>query len=256
VRHKNIFILLIIFLLLFSAYNCKKENAVKKSVLLVGTSANYPPFEYIDENNDYIGFDVDLIKLVALKAGFDEITFVNMGYEDILPSLNEKKIDLAAACISITPERSKLADSVEYFTTSHCIMVKKDKDYEPKSINELSGKRIGVEKGTIGEEELDFAVLDKTLIDAAISRYTSMDTAMMDFDNDLLDALIVEGEYGKYFASKGNYRISMEFHTESIGFFVRKGNKVLLEKIQNALETVKNTSDWNNLIEKYLVKKS
>jgi len=252
-RGKKFLLILIIFLLLFSGYSCKKESVVKKTVLIAGTSANYPPFEYMDDNNDYVGFDIDLLKLIAVRAGYDEITFVDMNYEDILTSLNENKIDVAGACISITPDRLKLADAVEYFTTSHCIMVTKDKDFEPKSLFELSGKRVGVEKGTIGEEELDFAVLDKTVIDIAISRYTSMDTAMMDLDNDLLDVLIVEGEFGKYYASKGNYKISVEFQTESIGFFVKKGNKVLLDKIQKALDIVKKSSDWNNLIEKYLV---
>jgi polar amino acid transport system substrate-binding protein len=114
----------------------------------VGTSADFPPFEYI-ENGQFVGFDMDLMREIAKIAGF-ELKFVDMSFDSLIPALRAGQIDVAAAAMTITEERKKVVDfSMPYWTADQSIIVKADSDL---TITVLFGKyRIGVQTGTTGD---------------------------------------------------------------------------------------------------------
>jgi len=247
------FRVVVLFVLIFSMLTvsfvgCKKQP----KVLRVGTSADYPPFEYVDsKTQEFVGFDLDLMRLLAPKMGYDEVQIVNMDFDTIIPSLGTDKIDVAAACITITPDRLNEADAVPYFISGQSIIVKKDSTFNPQSLAELSGKTVGVQKGTTGEETLDTAITDGKVKNAKVMRYTSVILGMMDLQTGAVDAMIIDTPVATLYSTKYDYKTAVEVVSETDGLFVKKGNTTLLDSLTKALGQVKGSADWNSLMEKY-----
>ena len=85
-------------------------NAQARDVLRVGTEPTFAPFEFLDtKTKEFAGFDIDLIRAVADKAGYD-VQILNMGFDALLPALMTDTIDVVASGMSITPERAERVD--------------------------------------------------------------------------------------------------------------------------------------------------
>ncbi len=243
---------LVLIILIVGAFGCKQTATKTQKVLRVGTSADYPPFEYVNtETNDFVGFDLDLMRLLASKMGYGKTEIVNMDFDTIIPSLGTDKIDVASACITITDDRLKVADAVPYLQTGQSIIVMKESNFEPKSLKDLSGKKVGVQKGTTGEETLDKGIEAKEALNVDVRRYTSVILGMMDLQNGAIDAMIIDTPVANLYSTDYKYKTTVELVSETAGLFVKKGNTKLLDSLKKALEEVKGTKDWNDLMMKY-----
>ena len=105
----------------------KEYALVKDGTLTVGTSAEYAPFEYKDDNGDYQGFDLELIKAIGDKLGLD-VEYVNNDFDTLVPGVaSGAKYDVAIAAITDTPEREKeVAFSDSYYMDDQTIVTKVD----------------------------------------------------------------------------------------------------------------------------------
>lgn len=127
-----------------------------KGVLTVAMDASYPPFQFFDtDNKTIVGFDVDLSDAIAAKLGL-EAKQVNAGFDTILPGLAAKKYDVGQSAFSVTPERAKTVDFVNYLSNGSGIAVKSDNplglEMDPMK---LCGRPIAAQKGsTQGIEQL------------------------------------------------------------------------------------------------------
>jgi len=241
-----LFLVVLLLVPLFSG--CAK----KESVLRVGTSADYPPFEYVDEKTkEFVGFDLDLMRLLGKKMGYDKVEIVNMDFDTIIPSFQADKIDVGAACITITDERLQQADAVPYLSTGQVMIVKKDSTFEPKTFEDLSGHKIGVQKGATGEEAIDKAVSDGKIKNANVMRYTSAVLAITDLQNGNVDVVVTDAPVATYYTQKQAFKVTGELTKEEAGLFIKKGNTELKSKLEKALSEVKGTQDWTDLINKY-----
>ncbi|MCB9435763.1 MAG: basic amino acid ABC transporter substrate-binding protein [Anaerolineales bacterium] len=136
-----------------------RASQVEGEVIRVGTDAAYPPFEEIDEDGEYVGFDIDLMEAIAEDAGF-EIEWVNAPFDTIFTALSEGEFDAVISASTITEEREEIIDfSDPYFVSSQSISVGLDMEEMVAGPEDLEGLRIGVQLGTTGEiyanEELE-----------------------------------------------------------------------------------------------------
>lgn len=93
------------------------DEPMQKVTIKVGTSADFKPFEYYDENGELVGFDIDLMNAVGEKIGYD-IAFVPMSFDKLIPAVVGGEIDCAISCITVTEERERVIDySREYLKT-------------------------------------------------------------------------------------------------------------------------------------------
>ena len=131
-----------------------------KPVLKVGTSADFPPFEYQDEKTGaYLGFDIDLIRAVGAAAGM-EVQIVNTAWDGLIPGLLTGNYDCIMSAMTITDERLKaVAFSDPYFSAGQ-VIVTRAKDSAVQTVEDLEGKKISVQIGTTG----DLAASDLSLI--------------------------------------------------------------------------------------------
>lgn len=116
----------------------------------MGTSADYPPFESKD-GDKIVGFDVDLAEALAEKTGH-EIEVKDMDFNGLVTALKTNKVDIVLSGMTPTPKRKKQVDFSNVYYTAHNMIVTK-KSSGIKSLDDLKGKTVGVQLGSIQEEK-------------------------------------------------------------------------------------------------------
>src|SRR5690606_1607114 len=120
-------------------------------VVTVGMNAEYPPFEFVDEEGNIVGFDVDLMNAIAAEAGFD-IELVNTRWDGIFVALQSGEFDAVASAATITEEREEIVDfSNPYFNAGQMIAVREVDAADISTPDDLAGLRVGVQSGTTGD---------------------------------------------------------------------------------------------------------
>lgn len=138
-----------------AAAPANKLEAIKAAnKLVVGTSADYPPYEFhtiIDGVDTIVGFDMEVAKAVADKLGV-ELEIKDMSFDAVLAGVGTGMIDIGVAGINITPEREAAMDfSDVYYKASHTVLVKAENLDKIKTEDDLKGKVIGAQTGTVQE---------------------------------------------------------------------------------------------------------
>lgn len=132
----------------------KLDEVKAKGVLVLGTSADYPPYEFhmeIDGKDTIVGFDIEIAKKLA--AAMDvEFEIIDMKFEGLLPALTAGKIDLIIAGMTPTEERKASVDfSVVYYDAKQTMLVLTENVDALVSIEAFDGKTVGVQKASIQE---------------------------------------------------------------------------------------------------------
>ncbi len=218
-------------------------------VLIVGTSADFPPFEYKLPNGTITGFDIALIKLIAHKIGYQKVVIRNMDFDSLIPALESGQIQVAIAGMTITKEREKVVNfSIPYWNASQAAVVKNGSGIVINSIHDLYGKVIGVEKGTTGE----YFVKDHVGSNATIKVYPTFVAAVEALVSGEVQVVIVDSPVAKMFEEKYPVHIAHIFYTgEHYGIAVSKSETQLLKEINKALEQIMHSPTWKQLIKKY-----
>lgn len=225
--------------------------SLNAKVLNVGTNANFPPFEYMDDNAAIVGFDIDLIKELSKRSGF-EAKIINMSFDSLIPALKTSKIDIAIAGMSATPDRIKAIDFTDPYYVTENLYLKKLDNSALTSKNELKGKKIGVQIGTVQE------ITAKTIKDAKVLPVEDPIAAIMMLKNNKVDAVIIDSSVG-YGYLKNNTEL-VEFLKEpdgSNGFaiaFDKNKNTDLINKFNGLLKEIKSDGTYDKLLEKYNLK--
>ena len=127
----------------------------KKGKLVLGTNADYPPFEFhtiIDGKDEIVGLDIEIAKYIADELGV-ELEIKDMEFEKLLGGLSTGMLDIVIAGMNPDPEREKEANFTDiYYEANFAVLVNKENDFEITSIEDLEGKSIGVQIGTTQEE--------------------------------------------------------------------------------------------------------
>ena len=222
---KKFFMLMFCVVMAFALAGCGGSNeknasqAPEGKVLKVATDANFPPFEFYQEQSKvHTGFDIALAKAVAKQMGYEKVEFVNVDFKNILTGLQDKKYDMAVAALSITPERERLVDFSEAYAED--------------------GYKVIVSKNSkLGD---DFSALaGKTVVAEGKA-----------------DALVASKIVASFFITH-NYSAKVKFAGETIldkdkyGIAVAHGNQEMVKKVNEALKEVKRSGEYKNIYSSY-----
>lgn len=130
----------------------RSQLTLPDQAMTVLIDTDYPPFEFQSESGDLQGFDVDLIQAIGSASGLKiEIEETSIDIDEMITQLTQNKMDAGISAITITPERLEQIDfSDPYFKAGLGIAVPIGSDiFSPEN---LTGKRIAVERGTTGWE--------------------------------------------------------------------------------------------------------
>ncbi|WP_068676187.1 transporter substrate-binding domain-containing protein [Oceanobacillus sp. Castelsardo] len=130
-----------------------KEESGDGKVLKMATSADFPPFETRDTEDNFIGFDIDIAQAIADELGY-ELEIRDMSFDGLIGALQSGRVDMVMAGMSATEERRENVDfSIEYHRSGEMFVTKKDAKID--SLEDLEGLTVGVQLGTIQEEGAD-----------------------------------------------------------------------------------------------------
>lgn len=123
----------------------------KRGKLIVGTSADWPPFEYIDEKGNFAGIDIRIAQKIAEALGV-ELEVKDLKFAALIESLKNGQVDMIIADITPTSKRELQIDfSIPYyFSKGHAVVTLKNKGIS--TVKDLEGKKIGVQLGTIQQD--------------------------------------------------------------------------------------------------------
>lgn len=226
------------------------SEALADGVLTVGTNAEFPPFEYVDDNGEPDGFDVALIKAIGEKLGV-AVEVENMEFDSLVSSIGNK-IDVAIAGMTVTDERKNSVDfSNSYYDAVQYVIVPEGS--EIASFDDLAGKAIGVQLGTTG----DFIASDD--VDGAnVSQYNKAVDAVNDLINGRVDCVIIDKNPALVFESKFAGQVKaidgaqFNFEVEDYAIALPKGDAVLADQINTALDELKADGTFDKLVEEYI----
>ncbi|OYD08059.1 basic amino acid ABC transporter substrate-binding protein [Paludifilum halophilum] len=220
-------------------------------VLKVGTDAAYPPFEKQEGDGTITGFDIEVMKAIAAAEGF-EIEVEHTGWDPLLEGLKNGKLDAGISAITITEDRKKNYDfSDPYFEAKQLILVPESSKSD--SLQDLKGKKIGVQAATTGEEVVKKA-FGKTY--QGLRGYDSTPAAIDDLGNGRVDAVVADNGVVKEYMKRlpeGQFKIVEDdsFEPEQYGIAVQKGNQEVLDKINSGLKTIKKDGTYDQIYKKY-----
>ncbi|MEM2689444.1 MAG: ABC transporter substrate-binding protein, partial [Nitrososphaerota archaeon] len=176
------------------------ETIKSRGKLIVGTSADWPPFEYIDAKGNYAGIDIAIADKIAKELGV-QLEVKDMKFAALIEALKGGQVDLVIADLHHTAEREREIDFSKgyYVAYDAAVVVLKSRASEFKDEQSLYGKNIGVQLGTIQEEWANEHLKGKSSIVSYDRVYPEM---VMTLKRGDLDALIVGDIIGQVLASR------------------------------------------------------
>ena len=207
--------------------------------IVVGLDDNFPPMGFRDEKNEIVGFDIDMAREAAKRAGI-EVEFKPIDWSAKEAELNGKRVDVLWNGLTITEERkANILFTTPYLENHQIIVVLEKSPITNKA--ELADKIVGVQDGSSAIEAVQKDEATAKSI-KELKKFGDNVTALMDLSAGRLDALVVDEVVGRYYTGKkpGEYRVLNEnFGTEDYGVGTRKDDTELMGKLQKALDEMK-----------------
>lgn len=228
---------------------CGKKGGgmtVNEGVLTMATNAYFPPYEYYEGEN-ITGIDAEIAEAIADKLGL-ELKIEDMEFEAIIIAVQTGKADIGLAGMTVRPDREESVNfSDSYATGIQVVIVKEDSDIQ--SIEDLDGKKIGVQLMTTGDT---FACED--FGEDAVEQYNKGADAVMALTQGKVDAVIIDNEPAKSFvaSNEGLKILETEYAVEDYAACINKENNELLEKVNAAIKELKDDGTLQKILDKYI----
>ncbi len=216
----------------------KPEPAAGEAIhLVIATDATWPPMEYVNEQKQIVGFDIDLMKAAAKEGGFT-VEFKNTAWDGIFAGLAAGKYDAVISSVTITDERKKTMDfSIPYINAGQVLIVRSETS-GVTVLADLKGKTAGAQIGTTGYFEIE------KVTGVTPKAYDELGLAIEDLTNKRIDGVVADTPIAADFAlQNANYKDKLKivgepFTDEFYGVVVKKGNTEVLDAVNKGLKAV------------------
>ena len=224
-------------------------------VLRMGTNATFPPYEYMDENNEVAGIDAEIAAAIADKLGM-ELDITDMAFESLIPALQAGTIDIVLAGMTVDPERAEQVNFTDTYATGvQVVIVPENSDIAPVENEEgamevdLTGKTIGVQTGTTG----DLYCTDD-YGQEFVKQFDNGPLAVAALMNGQVDCVVIDNEPAKNYvaANEGLKILDTAFANEDYAAAIAKDNTELFEQVNAAIQELKEDGTIQTIIEKYI----
>jgi polar amino acid transport system substrate-binding protein len=223
--------------------------AVKqKGEIRMAMSGQYPPFNFVDENNQLTGFDVEIGGEVAKRIGVKGVP-LSTAWDGIIAGLLAKKYELICGSMAITEERLKSIDfSDPYYRSGAQVFVKKGSTIA--SVAELKGKKVGVTLGTTYEKWVR-----ANIADADVRTYKGVPDMILEVSSGRIDGFISDRIVGALAIKEKGAPIALAgdlLYEEKMGIALRQNNPELKAAINEALTAMKADGTYKAISMKWL----
>lgn len=231
------------------------EAAEQEETLVIGMDETFAPMGFLDEDDNVVGFDVDLAKETFDRLGYD-IEFQSIDWAMKETELNTKNIDLIWNGYAVTPEREeKVLLSEPYLADSQMIVVRKDSDIQLKA--DLAGKILSTQQSSssIDKIKADPSGIYQE-IEGDLVLYPTNNNSFMDLEAGRVDAIVVGETYGRYYIKESGkedtFRILEEnFGQDNVAVALRKEDTDLKKKIDQTLAEMQEDGAYDAIYQKW-----
>lgn len=230
------------------------QAAAPAKKLVMGTSADYPPYEFHDTSSgkdEIKGFDIDIANYIAKEVGF-ELEIKDSDFSGLIPALQSKRVDFVISGMTPTEERKKSVDFSDlYYEAKNTIVAPKGSNL--KTPESLAGKKVGVQLGSIQENAAKD--MQKT-IQMEVVPLNKIGDMIQEIKSHRIDAAIIEDTVAKGYVTSNP---DIEFNTipdsgengSAIAF--PKGSEHV-EEFNKAIKKLKDSGELDKLIKKWFEK--
>lgn len=229
------------------------QNVLDKGTLVLGLDDSFPPMGFRDENNNIVGFDIDVATEVANRMGV-ELKLQPIEWSTKEMELNTGSVDCLWNGLSIDDERKQAMDLSEpYMTNRMVLVVLNDSEYTDQA--SLAGKTIGVQNGSTAEKILEESDFAKTIGNNI--GFKDNVTAFMELETKGIDAIFMDEVVANYAITSQNkdFKVLEDGLTEeeyAVGF--KKGNTALKNEVQKYIDEMKADGTMTQISEKWFGK--
>ncbi|SDT14973.1 amino acid ABC transporter substrate-binding protein, PAAT family [Paenibacillaceae bacterium GAS479] len=234
-----------------AASNAGAGGGTEQKTLTLGTSADYAPYEFhkqIDGKDTIVGFDIEIAKEIA-KDMNAKLVISDMDFDGLLMALNTNKVDIVISGMTPSEERKKNVDfSNIYYKAEQGVLVKKGDEGKYTSLDNLKGKKIGVQKGSIQEG------IAKEVEGAKLTALAKIPELIMELSSGRVDALIVEKPVAEQYLktqegiAMANVKIEQTEEEAGSAIAIKKGNKEVLDSVNKTIDRLQASGDIDRFV--------
>lgn len=249
---------LIILTMLVSMVGCGKkvekisklEEIKEKGKIILGTSADYPPYEFHKEINGedtIVGFDIEIAKAMAKELGV-ELEIKDMKFDGLLAALKANKIDFIVSGMSPTEERKESIDFTDiYYKDVNKVLVRvADKD-KYNEVNDFKDIKLGVQSASIQEN-----LAKEQLPNAKLKGLALLTNLVLELENNKVDAILVAGPVAEAYAKQNNNievaKINFDDGGDGSAIAIDKGNEDLVKVMNDGIKKLKESKELDKFI--------
>lgn len=239
-----------------SGGDSQSSDAGGSGSLVVGMDLTYPPYTYMDGDTP-AGFDPDVWALLGPEMGV-EYTIQDTRFEQLIPNLNSDHIDVISSALYITPERAEQVDYIPYFTTGNSIVSLTDGDVHPVTVTDLCGLTVAVIKGGDISAQLNddgnAQCADAGLGSIQVNDFPTDPEGTQALLAGQVDAQVTDAAVAaNVVEAQSGLEITSEelLYPVPVGMAVKKGNEELAAQIQAALDQLRESGAYQDLLDQY-----
>lgn len=235
------------------------ENLLEKikanGKLVVGTSATSAPWEYVDEEGNYVGYDMDLINEIASRMGV-EVEIVDMAFDALVAAVQTGKVDVAIACMGAKEERKEKVDFTQmYHQQMNVYIARTDSDIVIEDMNDIVNYTVGVHSGSLPDQFVTEKVDAGEMKAEQVSRYDAPENMILDLEAGRIDLVAGDKNQAKVFETMYDVKIIFEcsFYGTGENIAVPKNQPELLNELDSIIDDLREEGYLDELALKWEV---
>ncbi|WP_394121033.1 transporter substrate-binding domain-containing protein [Planococcus donghaensis] len=223
------------------------ERMEESKELNVAFEGTYPPFNFIDDNDEFQGFDVDISNEIAERMGV-KANFIATKWDGLIGGLKADKFDIIIGQMTVTEERKKSVDFTDPYVISGSVLITREETNDITKLEDIKGKNVGVGGGTTFEE------VANSVDGAEVKLYKAVGDYIQDLTNKRLDVIINDQLLISYNIKEQSLPIKISsdiLNKDEIGMAVNKGNEDFIEQVNAALSEMKEDGTYDEIYKKW-----
>lgn len=254
---KKLAVLLLAFVMTVTIAGCSgggssTEDPLADGTLTVAVDDTYLPMEFRDDQNNLIGFDIDLANALGEELGVN-VEFQTVAWDGIFNGLNAHQYDAIISSTSITPERQEGFNQTDPYITNGIVIVSRKDAEQISDFEGLSGKVVGVQLATTADEATQ-RIMEERGLSFDLRQFDGMLDAFTALEGQQIDNIVTDIGVAMYYVAQDPelYAVSSDILTnEPIAITVRKGEDAFTETLNNALDTLQENGTMTEISMKW-----
>ena len=221
-------------------------TTINAGKLTIATSPDFPPYEYLDDNGDIVGIEIDILSLIAEKLGL-ELQVDAMDFDSALLAVQQGKSDMVVSGVTVLPERELVMNFTDSYTTAVQVIVVPEGSNV--TLDNLGEQQIGTQLGTTG---YIYTVDDYG--EDHVTGYNTYTLVVQALLNGQIDCIVMDDAVAREYvdANPGLLILDTSYADEDYAFGIDKSNDALTEAVNNALNELMADGTVDSIITQYI----